>query len=147
MELYCGIDLHGNNNVIVLANERHEVEKQKRLPNDMIDILSFLKPYKERIACVAVESTYNWYWLVDGLIESGYNVKLANPAAMQQYTGLKFSDDHSDARWIAKMIALKILPTGYIYPKKERSTRDLLRKRSQLVRFRTTNILSINTLL
>jgi transposase len=32
---------------------------------------------------VVVESTSNWYWLVDGLMEADYRVHLANPAAMQ----------------------------------------------------------------
>jgi len=25
-----------------------------------------------------VESTFNWYWLVDGLMDNGYRVHLAN---------------------------------------------------------------------
>jgi transposase len=42
---------------------------------------------------------------------------------------------------------LGILPEGYIYPKEERAVRDLLRKRSQLVRQRTMNLLSMQNLL
>jgi transposase len=48
-----------------------------------------------------VESTYSWYWLVDGLMEKGHRVHLANTAAIQQYEGLKYTDDDSDARWLA----------------------------------------------
>ncbi len=33
---------------------------------------------------VVVESTYNWYWLVDGLMDAGYRLHLANPAAIQR---------------------------------------------------------------
>jgi len=146
MEYYVGIDLHGNNNVIVIADILNRVERRKRLPNDIYEVLNFLEPYKDDIVKVAVESTFNWYWLVDGLQEAGYNVLLANPAAMVQYRGLKYSDDNTDAQWIARMLALDILPTGYIFPKEDRAVRDLLRKRMQLVRLRTTNILSINTI-
>ena len=92
------------------------------------------------------ESTYNWYWLVDGLMDAGYKVHLANPAAMNQYDGLKYTDDKTDARWIAHMLRLGILPCGYIYPKQSRPIRDLLRKRSQLVRYRTSNLLAMNNL-
>ena len=81
-----------------------------------------------------VESTYNWYWLVDGLMEADYRVHLANPAAIQQYSGLKYTDDHSDARWLAHLLRLAVLPEGYIYPKAERAVRDLLRKRAHLAR-------------
>ena len=94
-----------------------------------------------------MESTYNWYWLVDGLMEQGYKVHLANTAAIQQYEGLKYSNDDSDARWLAHVLRLGILPQGYIYPREERPVRDLLRKRSQLVRQRTMNLLSIQNLM
>jgi transposase len=73
---------------------------------------------------VVVESTFNWYWLVDGLMEAGYPVHLANTAAIQQYSGLKYTDDRSDARWLAHLLRLKLLPEGYIYPKAERAVRE-----------------------
>jgi transposase len=95
---------------------------------------------------VVVESTYNWYWLVDGLMERGYVVHLANTVAIQQYDGLKYRDDASDARWLAKLLRLGELPEGHIYPRRERAVRDLLRKRSQLVRQATMNLLSIQNL-
>jgi transposase len=96
---------------------------------------------------VVVESTYNWYWLVDGLMEAGYRVHLANPAAIQQYNGLKYTDDHSDARWLAHLLRLGVLPEGYIYPKAERAVRDLLRKRAHLVRQHTANVLSVQNIM
>ena len=71
---------------------------------------------------------------------------LANTAAIEQYKGLKYTDDEIDARWLAHLLRLGILPEGYIYPRAERAVRDLLRKRSQLVRQRTTNLLSIQNL-
>jgi len=144
MELYGGIDLHGNNNVIDLIDKNDRVVFEKRIPNQLHMVLSYLKPYQKEIVSLAVEATYNWYWLVDGLMDAGYSVQLANPNAMQQYNGLKKGDDKTDARWIAHMVRLGILPTGYIYPKKERPQRDLLRKRSQLVRYRTSNLLAMN---
>jgi transposase len=94
-----------------------------------------------------VESTYNWYWLVDGLMDNGYKVHLANPSAIKQYEGLKHSDDVTDAFHLANLLRLGILPEGYIYPKEERPVRDLLRKRLQLVQQRTSQILSLENLL
>ena len=146
MKLYGAIDLHSNNNVTVLIDERDEVVYRKRLPNDLTLILEQLSPYQSRLEGIVVESTYNWYWLVDGLMENGYRVHLANTAAIQQYNGLKYSNDDSDARWLAHLLRLGVLPQGYIYPRQERPVRDLLRKRSQLVRQRTANLLSIQNL-
>lgn len=147
MELYCGIDLHSNNSVIVILDEVDKVIYQKKLANDLALIIDQLSVYKDKITAIAIESTFNWYWLVDGLIEEGYTVKLVNTAAVQTYSGLKHTDDKDDARWLAHLMRLNILPTGYIYPKEERAVRDLLRKRSQLVRQSTTNILSLQNIL
>ena len=147
MKLYGAIDLHSTNNVTVVIDEQDRVVYQKRLPNDLALILKELSVYQCELQGIVVESTYNWYWLVDGLMEQGYKVHLANTAAIQQYEGLKYTDDHSDARWLAHLLRLGVLPEGYIYPRAQRPVRDLLRKRSQLVRQRTTNLLSIQNLL
>ena len=147
MKLYGAIDLHSTNNVTVVINEQDQVVYQKRLPNDLSLIAQQLSIYRASLQGIVVESTYNWYWLVDGLMEKGHRVHLANTAAIQQYNGLKYTDDHSDARWLAHLLRLGVLPEGYIYPKQERAVRDLLRKRGQLVHQRTANLLSIQSLI
>ena len=119
---------------------------KKKLPCELDIILDALKPHKKSIEGIAIESTFNWYWLVDGLEEQGYKIHLVNTAAVKQYEGLKHSDDDTDAFWLAHLLNLGILPTGYIYPKEQRAVRDLARKRSQLVQNRTTQILSLQTL-
>jgi transposase len=145
--LYGGIDLHANNSLIAVVDDQDRVVFRKRLPNQLETILQALAPYQAQLRGLAVESTYNWYWLVDGLMDAGYIVHLANPVAMTQYTGLKHTDDDSDAVWLAHLLRLQILPTGYIYPKTMRPVRDLLRKRSQLVRQQTIQLLSIQNIL
>jgi transposase len=146
MKLYGGIDLHSNNSVVALLDEQGQVVYRKRLPNDAAVILEALAPYQEAIVGLVVESTYNWYWLVDALMETGYLVHLANTAAIVQYSGLKYSDDDSDACWLARLLRLGMLPEGYIYPKDERAVRDLLRRRSRLVQQHTANLLAIQNL-
>lgn len=145
--LYAGIDLHSNNNVVVVVDGEDKVVYRKRLPNELDAVLDGLAPFEQDMVGVVVESTYNWYWLVDGLMERGYRLHLANTGAIQQYSGLKYADDKSDAHWLATLLRLGILPQGYIYPKEERPVRDLLRKRRHLVRQRTSNILSVQNLL
>lgn len=146
MELYTGIDLHSSNGLVAIMDSSGKRIASKRLRNKPDEYLRYLKPYKENIGSVSVESTYNWYWLVDALISSGYNVKLANPGAMKQYDGLKHTDDTSDAFFLAQLDSLGILPTGYIYPKEERGMRDLMRRRMFFVQHRTSHILSLAAL-
>src|SRR5262250_3142791 len=147
MPLYGGIDLHANNSVIVLLNEQDQVLYQQRVANHLPTILEPLAPYHSDLKGLVVESTYNWYWLVDGLMEADYRVHLANPAAIQQYSGLKHTDDHSDARWLAHLLRLGVWPEGYIYPKAERAVRDVLRKRAHVVRQHTANVLRVQHIL
>jgi transposase len=146
MKLYVGSDLHSTNTYIGIKDSEGKRVFRKRLPNDRDVILNTLKPFKDDIAGIVVESTYNWYWLVDTLIAEGYKVHLANPAEIQKYTGLKYSDDRDDAFWLAEMLRLGILPEGYIYPKEDRPVRDLLRKRMHLVRLRTSLIVSLQNI-
>ena len=96
---------------------------------------------------MVIESTYNWYFLVDGLMDAGYRVHLANTTAIKKYEGLKYSGDFADAAYLAQLLRLGLLPEGYIYPREERAGRDLGRKRMQLVRCQTMQILAIESIL
>jgi transposase len=147
MTLYCGIDLHSNNSVVAILDENDNTIYEKRLPNDLAIIIGVLRTYQAELAGCVVESTYNWYWLVDGLMDAGFQVHLAHTGAMPQYAGLKYSNDFSDARQLAHLLRLGILPTGYIYPKEERALRDLLRRRLLLVRKKTLHHMSLQSLI
>ena len=144
---YRGIDLHSNNSVVVVIDDEDRVVAQRRLPNDLSRIIEFVAPWRGELVGVVIESTYNWYWLVDGLQAAGFRVHLANTTAIKQYDGLKHSGDEADARHLAHLLRLGILPTGTILPKEERAVRDLVRKRIQLVRGRTTHILAIENIM
>lgn len=146
MKTYAGIDLHSSNNYLGIINEKDKRLLGKRLPNNLETIIEVLTPFKKTLKGVAVESTYNWYWLIDGLESAGFNMHLANPSAFQQYEGLKHTDDKWDSFWLAHMLRLGILPQGYIYPKKQRPMRDLLRRRLFFVQKRTSHIQSFQSM-
>jgi len=143
MGLYCGIDLHSNNHMLTVIDEADRRVYERRLANDLAITKAALEPYRAELVAVAVESTFNWYWLVDGLMEAGFAVRLVNTAAVRQYEGLKHTDDKHDAFWLAHLMRLGILPTGYIYPKSERGLRDLARQRMRLVQHRSSLITSV----
>jgi len=144
--LYGGVDLHSNNAMYVITDERDKQLLRQRLPNELSVVLAALAPYRPRLKVVAVESTYNWYWLVDGLQAQKYPVVLAHPSEMEQYDGIKEADDLTDAAFLARLARLGVLPTGYIYPKADRPVRDLLRRRMLLVQQRTGIVLSLQNM-
>jgi len=143
---YCGIDLHSNNSVVSVVDDEDHVVAEKRLPNDLGKIIGLIKPWQAELVGVVVESTFNWYWLVDGLKDAGFTVHLANTTAIKKYDGLKHSGDEADARYLAHLLRLGILPTGTILPPEHRAVRDLARKRMQLVRSRTSHILAVENI-
>lgn len=145
-KLYVGIDLHSNNNVISIIDEENRLIWGGKAKNSISEVLEKLQPYKDEISGVVVESTFNWYWLVDGLAEKGYKLHLSNPGANVQYSGKKNVNDKNDSRWLADLLRLNILKEGYVMDKEARAVRDLCRKRMRLVHIRTANILSIRNL-
>ena len=148
MGLYSGLDLHSRNTYIGILDTDFKRVFKKSVPNNLDLILETLEPFKNQLKGLVVESTFNWYWLVDGLMDAGYGrVHLANPSAIRQYEGLKHSDDKHDAFFLAQLLILGILPQGYIYPKQDRPVRDLARKRMFLVKHKTAHILSLQSLI
>ena len=147
MALYCGMDLHSTNTWVFIGDELDHPVVSRRIPNRLESLLKALEPHRDELVGIAVESTFNWYWLVDGLMNHGHRVQLVNPCAVQQYKGLKSTDDRHDAGWLAHLQRLDLLPTGYIYPQEDRPIRDLLRKRSKLVKQRTSNYLSVKNIM
>jgi len=147
MTLYCGIDLHANNSVISIIDDHDGVVYEKRHPNDLPTIQNALEPFRDELMACVVESTYNWYWLVDGLMDAGHDVRLAHTGAVPQYAGIKHRNDQTDARHLAHLLRLGILPEGYIQPREQRAVRDLLRRRLLLVHQKILHHLSLQSLI
>ena len=97
MQLYCGLDLHSNNTYAGIIDQGGKRIVRAKLENKPEDLANFLSPYKHALEGIVVESTYNWYWMVDLLMDEDYKVHLANPSAIQKYSGLKHSNDSDDA--------------------------------------------------
>jgi transposase len=129
-----------------VSDEEDHVCCEKRVPNDLAKVVALLEPFQADLVGIAVESTFNWYWLVDGLRAAGFEVKLVNTAAIVQYEGLKYSGDEHDARHLAHLMRLKLLHYGFAFEPEWRAIRDLARKRLQLVRTRTTHVLALETI-
>jgi transposase len=97
MELYTAFDLHANNSYAAIIDGDGRKVAGKKLDNDPQVVLNFLETHREAMKGIVVESTFNWYWLVDNLMTRGYKVHLANTTAIQKYNGLKHCGDKEDA--------------------------------------------------
>lgn len=115
------------------------------MDNDSFSIVAHLREFPD-VSAVAIESTYNYYWLADVLLEAGYDVELVHTSAVSSYGGIKYTDDVHDALTLCELWSIGRLPTGFVCPKDIRSVRDLLRRRGLFVKVRRSLMLSVQGL-
>jgi transposase len=131
----CGIDLHARTMSLCVMDKNGKMHLRKSIPCDIHILMDCLKPYRQSIT-VGVESTFNWYWLIDGLSAFKVPCHLGHALYIKQMSGKKHKNDPVDARGIADLLRTNRFPPAYAYPAEMRSTRDLLRRRHFFVRRR-----------
>ena len=146
MSFYCGIDLHSRKSQVAVVDESVKTRVNRQVSNDLHRILEVLDLF-DPPPRVVVESTFNWYWLIDGLQEHGYDVTLAHSLGLSLISGSKVKTDRRDAVALARLLRIGEIPTAYIYPKETRSLRDLIRRRTSVVALRAREYAGIRQLL
>jgi transposase len=132
---YCGIDLHARTMfVCILDSQGREVLSQD-LPSSPDAFLHAIAPFRDGLV-VGVECMFAWYWLADVCAREEIPFVLGHALYMKAIHGGKTKNDAIDARKIAGLLRGGLLPTAYVYPAAMRGTRDLLRRRTLLVRRR-----------
>jgi transposase len=135
MKYYCGIDLSARDCQLCVIDEQVQVVWEQKMRNEIKRITKVLTPFKANLQIV-VESTFNWYWLVDGLRAEGFEVVLAHTLGLHFISKAKVKTDRRDAFSLAKLLLAGVIPQAYIYPVETRPVRDLLRRRAHLVQAR-----------
>lgn len=143
---YCGIDLSARDSHICVLDENISILLQYKSINDLPHIAHLLDPFKPHLQIV-VESTFNWYWLVDGLQALGFDLSLAHTLGLSMITQAKVKTDRRDAFTLAKLLRAGLIPKAYIYPASTRPIRDLLRRRLKAVALRAQEYGSLRQLL
>ena len=143
---HFGIDLGSRQSQIAVIDSDQRVLMNVKLPNRLGDITTSLLPYRDKVQ-VVVESTFNWYWLVDGLQSAAIPVTLAHTAGLAAISSAKVKTDRRDAVTLARLLRAGMIPPAYIYPPEHRPTRDLLRHRWDLVAMRATEYRRLRLLL
>jgi transposase len=130
-----GIDLHARKMRVCVMDKNGSIQIQKTIPCTLSDFSNAIKPYRDSIT-IGVESTFNWYWLIDGLEKLNIPCLLGHALYIKRMSGGKHKNDPTDARAIADLLRTNRFPLAYAYPAQMRSTRDLLRRRHFFVRKR-----------
>lgn len=143
---YCGIDLSASTSHLCVVDENLSIHLQTKAANELPRISGLLLPFMPDLQIV-VESTFNWYWLVDGLQALGFDVSLAHTLGLSLITHSKVKTDRRDAFTLAKLLRAGLAPKAYIYPASTRPVRDLLRRRLKAVSLRAQEYGSLRQLL
>lgn len=133
---YCGIDLHAKTMHICLVDQAGAVLVHTNIATRPDDFLNALGPYRKQDIVVAAECMFAWYWLADLCAQHGITFVLGHALYMKAIHGGKSKTDKIDSQKIALMLRGGMLPQAYVYPPAMRATRDLLRRRTRLVRLR-----------
>jgi transposase len=147
-QFYCGVDLHAREMYVCIINAQRKVLVHKNIKNRDVDtFISLIEPYKHEIV-VGCESTYAWYWLADLCADNNIEFILGHALYMKAIHGGKTKNDRIDSHKIALLIQAGMFPLGYVYPRKDRPIRDLLRRRLHFTRMRAkliSHVQLINT--
>jgi transposase len=143
---YCGIDLSARESHLCVVDENLSIHLQMKAANEMTLIADLLEPFNPDLLIV-LESTFNWYWLVDGLADRGFQVCLAHTLGLPMITHAKVKTDRRDAFTLAKLLRAGVIPRAYIYPASTRPVRDLLRRRQKVVAMRAQEYGTLRQLL
>src|ERR671929_905488 len=132
---YCGIDLHARSMYVCLVSHDGEIMLHRNMKAAPEPFLKAIAPYRDGLV-VAVECIFTWYWLADLCAREGIAFVLGHALYMKAIHGGKAKNDKIDAQKIAALLRGGMIPQAYAYPAEMRSTRDLLRRRMQLMRQR-----------
>lgn len=142
MDLYCGIDLGSRRSQVCVVDAAGVVQLERGVANELSSLCSLLGGRGDTVH-VVVDATFNWYWIVDGLLDHGYDVVLAHPLALRAITTARVKTDRRDARALAQLHRLRAIPRAAIVARPQRTIRDLVRRRIHLVRQRATELGSL----
>ena len=135
-EYHAGIDLGARSSWLCVVDAKGTKRLHRRIVNDPCQILSALDPFRGKLQA-AVESTFDWDWLVDLLQDHQIDVKLAHPLYLEAIAYAKVKTDPGDAHTLAQLLRLDYIPEAFIDPRDLRPTRDLSRRRHRRVSWRS----------
>ena len=144
---YCGVDLHARTLYLHMLDHDGQTRFEKNIPARPDTFLEAVKPFRDGLV-VGVECMFAWYWVADLCAAEGIAFVLGHALYMRMIHGGKSKTDKIDAAKIAGLLRGGLFPQAYVYPKDLRETRDLLRRRTFLVRQRAqflTHVVNTNS--
>jgi transposase len=141
---YCGIDLHARSMYVCILSHDGEILLHRNMKAAPEPFRKAVAPYREGLV-VAVECLCTWYWLADLCAQEDIPFVLGQALYMKAIHGGKATNDQIASQKIATRLRGGMLPKAYVYPAEMRATRDLLRRRTHLMRKRAELLAHVQT--
>jgi transposase len=142
---YVGIDLHKHTLVVAVEKDQGSADRPVTLCcKDTERLRTFfenLRPFR-----AVIEASGSYRWLYDLLSPLG-EVVLAHPRRLRAITEGRAKTDKHDARLLAKLLRVKMIPASYVPERRYLDLRDLCRARARLVSHLTQSKNELHALL
>jgi len=132
---YCGIDLHTDKMYVCILDQEGNIVLHRNMKTMPKTFMRSIEPFRDDIV-VSAECMFAWYWLADLCEDENIPFILGHALYMRAIHGGKSKNDRIDSHKIAALLRGGLIPQAYVYPRKMRATRDLMRRRNHLMRKR-----------
>jgi transposase len=102
MKYFTGCDAHKKYSVFATIDEECKIHGTKRVEHDRDDFRSFVRALPMDTP-VAVESTGNWYWMIDEIERAGHQPLLVHAAKAKLMMGQINKTDKLDSQGLATL--------------------------------------------
>jgi transposase len=130
---YLGFDYHKRWTQATAIDDRGKILREGRVLNDSGSLRGFLrglpKPWKG-----VVEAGPTWGWIYDTLSQLGVKMVVAHPRQVRAIAEAKIKTDKIDARMLASLLRVGLIPEVYVPSEQVRAQKMLWRERIWLVR-------------
>jgi transposase len=130
---HIGFDHHKKWTQAAAIDDQGKIIREMRVLNDRNSLKGFLKGLTKPLKGV-VEAGPTWGWIYDTLGELGVKMIVANPSAVRAIAAAKIKTDKIDARMLASLLRVGLIPEVYVPTEEVRAQKMLWRERIWLVR-------------
>lgn len=134
--IHVGIDLHSRNMTLIAINDNGKLVAEQKLTTTPANLSRFFGQFDGKIQAV-VECTSYWYWVSDWCREHEVPLTLAHAKMLKAISYAKVKTDSVDARTLAELLRVDLIPEAHQCRRSQRDLRELTRGRLRMIERRS----------
>jgi len=130
--IHVGIDVHSRNMTLVGINDNGKLLTEEKLTNTPANLGRFFERFTGPVQAV-VECTSYWYWVADWCNAHQVPLTLAHAKMLKAISYAKVKTDSVDARTLADLLRVGLIPEAHQCRPDRRDLRELTRGRLRMI--------------